>query len=463
MPRLTADVALVGGADLAARGMGFLASVHMASSLGREGFGAVTVGLSVLSYVIWFADLGLAALGARETARPVASRRFTPATIASTRLLSGLIVLAIAALLLHFIPFDHRFHLLLLLFILPVIPNVLSLEWLHQGRRRFVPVAVGRIVNSLIFLCGVMILIATPDDLDRVPLVYGAGLMGAALVLMMLPRGGESIVPRRDDRAAMWPAWRTASKIGVGGLFAQSVQLFPPIALGWFSTDQAGLLGAATKFIFAALMIDRVFGALFLPAISSLWSRDRDGAERQLQIVLRLMIAAALLAATLITLCARPALFLVFKAEYVEGDITLAILGWFVAATLINSLFSFGLIAAGGEKEYLRASMFGGVVAAIASIVLSWKFGSAGAAVAMTIGEIVLVLFAWIAFRRRVKLHVLQPIFSAVVVSTLIVVPLRLSGIDSLWLLAIVPPVYLLLLFLGRGVRMDDLLWLLKR
>lgn len=463
MPRLTADVALVGGADLAARGMGFLASIHLASSLGREGFGAVTIGLSVLSYIIWFADLGLAALGARETARPAALRRFTPATIASARLLAGLVILAVSEILLQLLPFDRQPRLLLALFILPVVPNVLSLEWLHQGRRGFVPVAIGRIVNSLIFLGGTLMLITTPGDLDRVPLIYGSGLIGAALVLMLMPRGGESILPRRDDRAAIWPAWQTASKIGVGGLFAQSVQLFPPIALGWFSTDQAGLLGAATKFIFAALMIDRVFGALFFPAVSSLWSRDRDGAEQQLQIVLRLMIAAAFLAAILITLCARPALFLVFKAEYVEGDITLAILGWFVAATLINSLFSFGLIAAGGEKEYLRASMIGGTVSTIASIILSWNLGSAGAAVAMTAGEVVLVLFAWMAFRRRVKIHVLQPLLSAAVASALITVPLRLSGVDTLWLLAVVPPVYLLLLFLGRGVGMDDLQWLLKR
>lgn len=463
MPRLTSDVALVGGADLAARGMGFLASVHMASSLGREGFGAVTVGLSVLSYVIWFADPGLAALGARETARPAALRRFTPATIASTRLLSGVIVLVIAELLLQLVPSDRHLRLLLILFILPVIPSVLSIEWLHQGRRRFVPVAVGRVVNSLIFLCGVMILVASPDDLNRVPLIYGSGLIGAALVLMMMSRGGEKIVPRRRDRALILPAWRTASKIGVGGLFAQSVQLFPPIALGWFSTDQAGLLGAATKFIFAALMIDRVFGTLFLPAISSLWSRDRDGAGRDLQIVLRLMIAAALLSATLITLCARPALFLVFKAEYVEGELTLAILGWFVAATLINSLFSFGLVATGGEREYLRAAVIGGVVAAIASIILSWNYGSAGAAIAMTTGEIVLLLLAWIAFRRRVRLDFLQPLLSAVVVSALIVVPLRLSGIDSLWLLAVIPPFHLLLLLLVRGIRMGDLRWLLRR
>ncbi len=462
MPRLTADAATVGFADLAARVMGFLASVHMASTLGREGFGAITVGLSVLSYSIWFADLGLGALGARETARPPVGRRFMPATIASARFLSPLAVIAIGGLATLFVDGPIR-RPLLLFFVLSVFPALLSIEWLHQGRRRFVPVAVGRVVNGSIFLAGTLLFISSTHDIERVPLVYGAGFLGAAILLLCIPRGGERIIPRGNEWREIAPAWRTAAAIGIGGLFAQSVQLFPPIALGWFSTDQAGLLGAATKITFAALMVDRVFGALFLPALSSLWIRDRDAAARNLQIVLRLMIATAFLAATLITVLARPSMSLVFGADYIDGDSSLFVLGWFVAATLVNSFFSFGLIAAGSEKAYLRATIIGGCAAVAASIPLAWSMGSIGAALGMLIGESALVLAAGQAFRQHISLAITRPLVVASAVSALVIVPLRIAEVDSFWLLVATPPFYLFLLVLGGGLHLDDLRWPLKQ
>jgi len=463
MPRLTADATIVGAADLAARAMGFLASVHLASTLGRYRFGAVTIGLALLSYAIWFADLGLGALGTRETARAIGARRFAPSTIAAARLLSGIVVVLMAELLVYLFVGDAALRTLLALFVLALLPAIISIEWLHQGRRQFGPVAAARVVNGLIFLAGVWLLVTSHEDLERVPVVYGAGFAGAAAILLFVSRGEERVVPRKGEWGRVLPAWRTASAIGVGGLFAQSVQLFPPIALGWFSMDQAGLLGGATKVVFAALLIDRVFGSLFLPAISSLWTRDRAAAERNLRIVQRLMMALAFITATVITLVARPLMLILFGPEYAEGDVALAVLGWFVAATLVNSLYSFGLIAIGREREYLQATVAGGVTAALASVLLAREYGSIGAALGMTVGEIVLVIYAWRAFNAQIPMGILRPLLAGIVVAAIVIVPFRLLDVESFWLFGIVPPLQAALILACRGLYMDDLRWALKR
>ncbi len=450
--------------DVAARALGFVATLLLARSVGRDGFGAITVGISFLSYALWFSDLGLSTLGAREMARPENERRYIARDFFITRLLLASIVLPLATALAWLIYHDGDLFPVTAAYLLSLLPVAISLEWYFQGKQRFIPIAFARALAALVFLGGVWFVVARPDDLLYVPWLYAAGFLAANILLLVVRGRGNTL--KKSPRFTLTRAralLREASSIGVGSILAQSVQLFPPLVLGWYSTEATGDLGAALRIVFVVLMFDRVFGALFLPAIASLWSRDRTRAIDGLGRTFRLVTVIGFTTATIVTIHAVPIMNIIFGDAWSHGARALAILSWFVAATFLNSLFSFGLIAVGNERGYLRACIGGGVVTAILSVVLIRFWGLDGAAVAMAVSEVAIVLFAWREFRRAVDIPVLRPVLVSSAISVVVIVAATILGLDSLWLIPINGIILIALAFLLGVAKRDDITWALQR
>src|SRR3954463_10386009 len=96
MRKISANASLIFLGDAAARALGFFTTIHLAAAMGKSGYGMVTVGFGVLSYALWFADLGLGTLGTREMARPEEDREFGPGDIFASRIILGIIILILA-------------------------------------------------------------------------------------------------------------------------------------------------------------------------------------------------------------------------------------------------------------------------------------------------------------------------------------------------------------------------------
>ena len=96
--------------------------------------------------------------------------------------------------------------------------------------------------------------------------------------------------------------------------------------------------------------------------------------------------------------------------------IILKYLSVFILFTFINSLFSFGLIAIGKDRQYLLANVLGGSVSAVL-IVLFTSFGTpVSAAIAVSLSELVILLCSYYWFKKNVELNFFKPL-------TLIVIP----------------------------------------
>jgi O-antigen/teichoic acid export membrane protein len=463
MRKLSANAILLFGGDAAARALGFLATVHLARTLGSESFGGVIIGLSVLSYALWFSDLGLTTLGTREMARPREAREHSPGEILTTRLILSLIVfIAMQGVALVLYPTGAT-RTVVALYLLTVPAYALSLEWYFQGAQRFGLFTLSKFVTTAVYFTAIILAVAGPADAPLVPLFNCLGALVAATILLAARRD-ERLIPAGFSMRRFTTILRHAGTIGVGGIFAQTVQLLPPIILGLMATDaDAGVLGAAMKIVFVILMIDRVFAAIFLPAISKLFAAGPERVREHLELALALIIVLGFGMAALVTAHARDIMRLVYNDSYRGGALALAIMSWFAAATLVNSVFAYGLIGAGEERAYLRATVTGGSIAALLTVAMIAAWGLTGGAIAMTAGEVVMVILAWLAFRRRIPLRFARPLVVAALLAAGIVAAAHALDMTAIWFAPLLGIAFLLAAYLLGAFRRDDILWLMKR
>ena len=471
MRKLSSSALIVFGADAGARLLGFLASAHLARALDTGGFGLVVIGLSFLSYILWFADFGIGTLGIREMGRadrPEAGSVFAPSEILWVRLALGAAVTVVALVGVELVLPAGQLRGVMRGYVLGTIPFVLTLEWYFQGIQRYTPLIVSRTLTAAIYAGLLVLLVAQPGHVERVPMIFVASNLVPALLLFAFKRRGDSFAPRAGTFARAGLLLRGAGMIGVGAIFAQTVQQLPPLVLGAYSTEQAGLLGAALRIVAVVMIVDRVFAVLFLPAITRLIAADRARAADALEHVLALVTGVGVALAVPITVGSPVIMRLVFGEPFVAGAGALTITIWFAAATLVNSVFVYGLIGAGHERAYLRASALGAALTVVLTVILVHFFGITGAAVAMTLSEVGITLLTGWQFRHVLPVRPLRPILAAVPVAALLVWGSFALGLahdlpSLLWQGPLLALAVVGLMLLVGGIRRNDIQWVMRR
>lgn len=452
MAKLKEKAFWIAAGDIAGRGLSFATSIYLARILGSEFYGLIIVALSVLGYATWFADLGLISIGTRETAKEPVKRTFRVLEIFQLKLALGAGVLIFATFLVSIIDSGEIEKQVILGYLYSIIPYMALMEWFYAGKQQFGKIAASKILNGLLYFLLVIFLVNTAEDVTLVPVLYTAGVSIAALTLatfaimdkpFTLPSRGIQIYP---------DLLKTSSILGLGKFFSQIVQLLPPLLIGTLlSLHDAGLYGAAFRVVIIAMMIDRVFVNLLLPNLASLWSIDRKSAAQKVDMVYRLVAVGGALIGLFTALSAEQVVLILYGSEYADSVLLLQILSILIAVTFINSLFSFGLIATGNDRNYFLATCLGGTISAFIIIIFVAFGSSVYAAVAVSLAEIILTWFTFMWFRKIIPLNYLtpllisyplavilffvfsylplMPLINAVLASVLFIIIIKLSGI----------------------------------
>jgi len=420
--KLTADAALVFGSDAAARALGFLAAAYAARVLGREGYGVTIIGIAFLSYVLWFADLGLGTLGTREMSKGEGARQHGPGEILSARLTLSLLVVipaAVAALLLYH---NEPERSVVLLYILTALPYGVLLEWYFQGIGHYTPLLLSRTLTAAINVAGLWLLVSGPEEIARVPVIYAVSYLLPALLLLCFRRPQDQQLPHPVAPQRALATLRHAGRIGFGSILAQTVQLLPPLVLGFISTAATGTLGAATRIAFLLLIVDRAVGALYLPRMAHLLHSNRTAAAHAATAALRICLAAGGAIVVGTAVAADQAVSIIYPGEFADAGLPLALLGLFVALTLVNSVATYALIADRRERDWLQATVVGAVGTGVFALVLIVVFplGAAGAAAAMVGGELLLTVLTWRTAHEVIPIPLPGPILHALFLSILV-------------------------------------------
>lgn len=444
-------------ADIAVRALNFVAMAWIARTLAPELYGTIIIGASVLDYALLLSDWGLKTLGTRETARMHGERRYRPSRIVATRIVLGGAVFIVANLLITVLPLAPMQSVFVRIYLLGLLPYILHLDWYHQGNADYLIITVARTLGSICLLVGAITLVHSPSDASVVPWLYVSSITATTIAMIVAVRSPRQLTPHRDDFAGVGDVLKVSSALGVAALCGQTFMILPPIISGQISGPaSAGILHAALRIVVMVLIVDRVFGALFLPALSRAWSQDQKRGSRRLDSAFRIVVALGVGASAMCMVFAHEIIRVVYAHQYVDAGRVLVYLSPFVAATLVNTFLAYGLIAMGEERQYLRAGLRSAALFIVMLVAGTYYFGLVGTASAMVLGEVAMCLLLYSAFRRHARLHVFRPIIVSLGSGMAVVAAAGVIGYVSLWQAPLYVAAFAVCVFLLRGVESSD-------
>ncbi len=393
MKRPLRNIASLFAGDVASRGVGFLVTVYLARVLEPAGFGLVSVGMALLGHLQMLSSPGVQLVETRNAARPggMDARRF--GGVLTLRLVLSAMLFVTAAVVLFSIPYDPAFRAVVLWSLASLFPLAVATDWYLQGHERMGPVALARFVGYCFYGLVAWMLVRSTDDVTMAPAAF---FLGSIVTSGML---WNAAVSRRSPLRLTWDRklWVQVLRenIAVGGAMfvGQMVINLPPVVIAaTWSTADAGLYNAAMKLVFLLLIADRVLNAILLPALTRVRNTKPAELENLVTITTKLVLAGIVCIILLGNLLAPWGVHLVYGQAYEGAGLVFRILLLYVGLTLINSVASNVLLAAGQERVYSGILVRGSLVLVVAMVVLTPLFGIVGTAAGAVIGELVTVI-----------------------------------------------------------------------
>ena len=397
---VTAGIGLGGAAALS-----LVVSVLTARLLGVEQFGLY--GFAFAYVALWgvLMDAGGSVLASREAARGD-SRRILRVLLAVK---PPLIAVTLALVLLVGAASGFDALTLTLVAVLAVGTGIDTCfgvaRGVFRGRREFGVDAIQQMSQRALFgVLAVWALLAGGGVLS----VAGARALSLALAtaaaLMLLRRRGEladfglALGETRDAMRLIIPA----GSLLIVDLMTQ-IQLRSGLVILRHMRDltEVGLYAAPARLLEGLALVPTAIGVALLPRIVNA-HRDRQGGATD-EVRLSLRFTAALGAGILVAAVpwAEELTAMLFGPAYAASATALRLLLGMQLLMMLNAVLRSALIATGAERSYALLIAVAGMTAVVGALVLTPAWGATGAAFSALAGELVLLLAAQAAARRR--------------------------------------------------------------
>lgn len=408
MKRIVTDSTVLLFEEIIVKAINFIALMIIARFISKDSFGILVTAGAITNYSITVASMGMQNFGVILSATSRDKRKFSIQELFSSRLIWAITVFVASSLIIILLPLPIPIRLLFLLYQTNVILDALNSDWYLRGKKRFITVAKLRIFGALLYL------------LLLVPLFQYQNILVVALALIT-SLFMQSVITFRlcDDIKLKFTTIENAKKVllyvtplGLGGVVHQIPLFLIPLVLTlfWGSSETANY-GAAFKIMALIRVLDPVVTNIYLSSFPGLWERDREEAQQKLSL---LLWGVTMLVSVIVVVFAfggdRIASF-IFGDQYTDLSLLLSLLGIFVLFTIVNSVVSLGLVVVSTNKDYFKASSLGIATSLVVIPIFIKLWGALGAVLVLGLSELLVTLFSYRYFRRKLKL----PIFPIII------------------------------------------------
>ncbi len=443
---------VVAAAEIVVRGLGFVTTARLAQALLPERFGQLAFALVIFDYCALTMEGGLSVPALRYVAQKGAN---LPAFIANVFFVRGFLALLLVgtiAGLAEFAPALLGNPSLSFLYVLILLPLAFSLDWMLRGLNRLKRLAGLNIVRACIYMSGILFLIRSPQDLEKVPLVaLGAAVLYVAGMFLLIRPSLTRPNPAQSLKVYYQCLPLLASAFLISIYYSFDTILLKAFGYG----SELGFYSAAYKIISALVGFAVVVQQVLLPLLARSPSVRQQNAL--VALVQRYLIFGTLAGAGLIFVLAKEISGLVYGPAYAPTSLILQFLIWQVVTVFINVPYASLLLATGQNKSYLWCVGLGAILNVSLNLVLIPALGTLGAAIATVIADagvaLAITLVARPLFKKYVALNWLGvPVFAVLLILVNLIFPaqlfLRLAG----WLGLVI--VGLILLYNRRELRL---------
>lgn len=416
MKRLSKNLVALLSADVARRLLGFISVAYLARVLGKEEFGAINLGFAVLAYGMVLSSAGFPTIGTKNIAQGYSSELI--GEVMGSRMISTFLVLTLIMITVFSGVRDTTLAWLIILFLCSLLPQIFFVDWYFQGKEAMGVVSASRILQSAVYLIVVLIFVRTGHD---VLWVAAGSVLGevAASVLQYTQLRKRYHIPHIRLKPSL-SLFNRSVPLAVGIILTTLVINYPPLALGVLqSSSDVGIYSAAAKFVYFLMMGDRVLVLLLLPASARKFGESQSSFVQMLRDAMKWILIFSLPVTVGGILLAPDIIHIIFGAEYTVSVPVLQVLVWYFFLTMLHTIYTSGLIGAGGERSYGKIMIITAIIYFFSVSAGAYWFGPLGAAFGVVAAEGISVVLMNKALRRLVMLPPPEKIIH-IVLSTIV-------------------------------------------
>ncbi|MBN1545255.1 MAG: flippase [Syntrophaceae bacterium] len=435
--------------------------LYIARILGPASFGNLNYAMAVISYFVLITNLGLPLLGIREVSRDRSRVKEYLVSITSTRLTVLLPSLILIACIFQFLVFTIEANYLILIYGVGLIPNVFLIDWLFQGLEKMEYVAVGRILNIIVYCSLVFALVHTPEDIMFIPAFQVMGIVTAVTVLLVIFIRIFGNVRLGWNAAAMKKMLSSALPLGICQIMIQVIYNIDTIMLGFYvSSDAIGFYNAAYKIILAIVLAGSIYFDSIFPLISQYY-RTALNQMQHVQVFSTRLVSIFVFPMTIGgVILAEPIILLLYGNEYAAGIDSLRILLCMASFIFINSIFGRGLWASDRQRIFLRIVTAQAAVNILLNLAFIPWAGIEGAALSTLAAELVGIYLYYSEFNKIVNIPLpapfIKPAVASAIMGGLLMASREVMELHLSILIIMGTVIYFTALYLLKGITGED-------
>ncbi|MFO0809715.1 MAG: oligosaccharide flippase family protein [Gemmataceae bacterium] len=393
---------LLAGANVAARGMAFAATVLVVRAFGSAGLGELSFVLSIVTYAVTVGTCGLDLYAVRAVASRAAAVGDLARRVVVIRLALGTATYVTLVALALAVPSLRAVAGLVAVFGLSLLTTAVTLTWVAEGLQNVRVMALTDVGTQGLYLLLLLAGVTLAGGLWVVPVaqLLAEGLIAAALIAWVwrtFPRPGP-LLPRTQWRAIL----AQSAPIGGARLLRAVAVGSDLVMLGFYvGMTEVGYYSAAYKLYLVGMSLGALYLVLMFPRIVRSASDSPAALQREVHASFRFVLSVGIPAVAALAACSPGLLGALFGSPFQAGARSLQLL---LVTLLIQELtghYRNVLLAQGRQTTDLTLVAVSAAAHVGLKVTLIPELGIEGAALGTLLGEALLLILTW----RSARLH----------------------------------------------------------
>ncbi|MEN4005905.1 MAG: flippase [Methanobacteriaceae archaeon] len=374
--------------------LGFFITMYTARHLGAEGFGILSLALSITGIFGVISDMGLSSLMVRDIAREKSQTNRYLSNVALMKIPLALLMFLIIVIIVNLFDYTYTTKTVVYLIAISTIINGFGgvLASVFHANEKLEYLSINIIINGVLMLIGTMVGIAYNLDILYFALIYIIST-GITFSLTMVFFVWKFPLPKLEIDLSFWkPTIKEAWPFGITGLsgmlytFLDSIMLSVMIGMevvGWYS--------AAYRLILVTLFIPNAVNMAIFPVMSRFYKSSKDSLNLINERYFKYMIMLGIPLGAGTTILADKIILLVFGPRFEPSIIALQILIWTIVLTFAGASSAQLLVSINKQLSRTKISIICLLFNFVLNLILIPEFSYVGASVATVLTEIISV------------------------------------------------------------------------
>lgn len=443
--------------------IGFFITMYTARYLGVEGFGILSLAISITGMFGIIVDMGLGTLMIREIARDKSVRDKYLFNVTLIRLFLSFLMLALIISTVNLIGYSAIVKDVIYIISLSVMIAAFSgvFTAVFQSYEKMDYSSAVSIINSFLMFFGTMLGIYYGLDILYFASIYLIS-NSITLIFTILIYIRKFSFPKIEINLNFWkPTLKEALPYGITGIFVTVYYSIDSVMLSIIvGNETVGVYNAAYKFVFLFLSLYSVFALAIFPVMSTFYKNSKESLKYTYERSFKYLLIISIPLSLAVTLLANKLILLVYGSSYFPSIIALQILIWTIIFMFLNGISSILLGSTNRQIVVTKITGFSVILNVTLNLILIPNFSYVGASVATVFTEFVTVpILIYVVYKfEKINLKELiknttKIIFSSFIMITFFVI---LNSLNIFFLLIIMFISYFVSLLITRTFDNED-------